>query len=298
MARMLFLMVIGTVLALAGYGVGRTYFKLTDGFGPQELAGQFEYDNAWDIGPTSDEVRKLLSQKYTYMAKGTQSYVLRSQDDKYVVKFFKKKHLNFPEWQETLSRLPVIGRIFSETKQRRNEKRKTTFAGCKLAYDYMPEDSGIVYIHLNTSNDLPQELTIVDKMGWEHQINPNECSFYIQKKGVALYPELQRFKASGDVIGASKALNDLFSYLIQRSERGIFDRDSNYINNLGFIEGNAATLDIGCITTDQLIRNPREYSRRIVEHTQAIRQWIEANFAELLPEFEKSINTFKEHASS
>ncbi|MDP1836641.1 MAG: hypothetical protein Q8K75_12040 [Chlamydiales bacterium] len=290
--RFLVLAVIFGFLTLGTYGIGRVYFKLTDGFGPSAIAVG-STDKYWAIAPLTPEqedlIHSLLAQKYTYMAKGTQSYVLNSNDDEFVLKFFKKKHLDFPQWQKVLIGFPLVGASFAETERRREDKRERIFSGCKLAYQSMQQDSGIVYIHLNVSDDLPASMTIVDKLGIEHHINPNDYSFYIQRKGIAVYPALKRFKAEGDVQGAAEALDKLFKYMVQRSQRGILDRDPNYINNVGFLNEEAATLDVGNVTFDPLIRNPREYARRIVDHTQAIRRWIDTNFSELLPAYEQSV---------
>lgn len=282
---------------MAVYSLGRRWFSETDGFSPSAIAGEFPFNPAYEVGSLTGEeqelLSRLLSQKYTYMAKGTQSYVLLSDDGEYVLKFFKRKHLDFPWWQRPLAYLPFFGNSVAQSQIRRAQKRERIFSGVLLAYQKMRADTGIDYIHLNPTVHLLPTIEIADKRGELHEIDLNPTSFYFQKRGESLYAALRRFKAADDVDGAAAALQDLLNYLVARSQRGILDRDPNYVNNVGFINGRASTLDVGNLTFDPLIRNPREYSRRIADHMVAVERWIGLNFPQLLPRFKKMLAPFQ-----
>lgn len=284
-------------LSGVGYGLGRLYFHLTDGFGPDSIASGFSYERAWDIGDLDNEkqaqVTALLDRSYRYMAKGTQAYVLLSDDGLYVIKFFKQKHLEQPTWKENLADIPLIGGGARASLERRSAKRRKIFTGCKIGYDSMQEDSGVVYVHLNPSENLNRDLLFFDKMGYAHHINPNEVAFYIQKKGVPVHRALLAFKEAGDTEGAALALAGLLNYLVERSERGIEDSDPNILNNLGFLDGQPATLDLGGLYRDKREKNVDELKSAVIQRTQVIQRWIELNYSELLPRYAEVIQRFQ-----
>ncbi len=289
--RLRYILVLGILLCC--YGGGRAYFHYTDGFSVSGISAPWTYDARWEVGSLSEakraDLRDILSQKFYYLAKGTQSYVLASEDGRYVIKFFKQKHLRFPRWMETASSFPLVGDSLKRKRQRRSSKRDKIFAGCKLAYETMQKDSGVAYVHLNPSDWLDRELTIVDKLGLEHTIDPNAIAFYIQRRGESVHVAFQRFSQEEDFDGAKAALRDLFSYLEERSERGILDRDPNYINNLGFIDAKAGTLDVGNLTMDPMIKNRVEYSRRMIDHTAGFRGWLESQLPPVVEEYDAQI---------
>lgn len=89
------------IVAVLLFGMGRLYFRLTDDFRLGNITYDMPHHDEWDIPKLSDEERQrldsILSQKFTYIGKGAQSYAFGSDDGKYVLKFFKFKHLT-PHW--------------------------------------------------------------------------------------------------------------------------------------------------------------------------------------------------------
>ncbi len=282
------------LVCAAGYGVERYYNHLTQGFGPSAIATTFPYDAVWDMSPLStdqrEELEQLFTQKFSYLGKGTQSYVLESDDQRYVIKFLKGKHLHFSDSLKGLFSIPVIGRWLEADFSRRDAKRKKIFTGCRLAYEEMQADSGVLFVHLNPSDDLPNRLLIIDNLGRQELINPNTVPFYIQKKGVPFHVTLSRLKQKDDREGGRQAIRALFAYLVDRSQRGIYDRDNNSCNNLGFINEHMATLDVGNLSKDERLSDPHVYVSSITAHTVGIRRWIDVNWSELADEYEAQIS--------
>lgn len=264
-------------------GAGRLYFILTDGFSPRAVAPA-------STSPNQGDPADLLCKKYIYLAKGAQSYVLASEDGEYVIKFFKKKHFTIPIWQKRLFSLPVVGKICMETDLRRKKRAEQTFTGCQIAYQKMRESSGVIYIHFTPTDHLPP-LSMVDKMGYHHLIDLNSAAFYIQRKAVTLCSLLQKCQLKGEIEKASCALNALFAHLTDRSALGVVDRDTNYMNNLGFIKGRAATLDVGSLAIDA--ETSTTYCSTIIEHTKGMRDWIETHFVQMLPIYESNIDKLR-----
>lgn len=283
------------VLVLFGglYGLGRLYFYATDGFSPSAFTAPLVYDTALSIEPLPMdkrvEIQEILNQPFRYFAKGTQSYVLISEDGKYVLKFFKQKHLKPPILAQIGTYLPLASKHANRIIEQRKEKQARLLHACKLGYDCMVNDSGIVYLHFNPTNYLQDKLIIYDKIGTIHTINPNEVGFYLQLKGTPLRKYFIQFRNSEDLEGAKKALSELFHYLVDRSHRGILDRDPNFGNNLGFFGDRPGNLDVGAVELDVLIKNPVEYKRRIVDHMSSFHRWLMFEYPELVSSYEREL---------
>lgn len=282
------------IIGWAGYRVERHYYKLNDGFSVQGISAPMTYKAAWDTAALDTEkhsqIQSILCQRFTYLAKGTQSFVFVSEDGRYVLKFFKQAHLRLPWYRELASGIPVVNQIVQNKTRRREAKQEKIYSGCKLAYEAMQPETGLFYLHLNPTTDLPTALTLIDKQGSVHVVNPNELSFYLQLKGTPLFALFLDFKDHHDLVGAQAALSKVFDYLITRSRRGILDRDPAYAQNLGFLGDQAGNLDVGNLVEDPLIRNPIEYRRRIQEYLVDLRTWLVNWYPELVPAYDERLS--------
>ena len=70
------------------YGTGRLYYAVTAGFTIGNITSDFSYNEKWATAALTssqrDQVKQILSQKFSYLGKGCQSYVFTSDDGKYV----------------------------------------------------------------------------------------------------------------------------------------------------------------------------------------------------------------------
>ena len=81
------------IFAISLYGLGRLYYAVTDGFTIENITSSLPFDESLETRPLNEEEKTLvdliLDQKFTYLGKGCQSYVFLSEDQQYVLKFFK-----------------------------------------------------------------------------------------------------------------------------------------------------------------------------------------------------------------
>lgn len=279
---------------LGGVLTWHTNQSRTDGFGPNSIFMNSSFEPQWDYDvkqvTSSDALRKILAQRYRYIGKGTQSYVLASQDGLYVIKFFKKKHLHIAPWVQKMLQVPLLSQSINAKIQRRETRKKELFMGCITAARYIPEQSGLVYLHLNPGQ-IPyiSTLSIVDKQGGVHQIELASTSFVIQRLGKSALDQLRCWRDNREHEEARDGLAALFHYLVERSKKGILDRDTNYGNNLGFVNGRVVTLDLGRLVHDELIMNPAEYKRRIATSMAQVRFWVSTYYPELLQYYDRQI---------
>lgn len=286
------------VLCTAGYGAGRLFFHWTDGFYHGSILGDQLDRPEWNLKEIADgdkaEIEKMFSRPFRYLSKGTQSYVFESEDGQYVIKFLKQKHLNMAKPLEWAENIPFFSSPIQAKRQRREEKRVKIYTGWKLAYEEISQDTGVLFCQLNPTDRFTSTLTLIDKVGRKHVYDPNELVFYIQKKGVPLLTYLNKKRNEGDLPGAKKALRKLFTYLVDRSKRGVYDRDPAYTQNLGFIDDQPVNLDVGNLRIDPMITDPAEYLPRIKIHTLALKYWIEQHYPELEEEYQKNLEAMHE----
>lgn len=280
-------------LGVVGYGINRWQNQLTDGFSVEGITSPLVFEPAWALEPLElqkkQEIEHLMEQPFHYLAKGTQSFVFLSEDGQHILKFFKQRHLRKPWYSSLLAHIPFATHYIDKKIERRTQKQEKIFSGCKLAYEEMQEETGVFFIHLNPSDDLPRELVLIDKLHKKNIVDPNHLAFYLQRKGTPLYTAFQQYRDRDDLAGAQSALNRLFAYLESRSQRGILDRDPAYAQNLGFIGERAGNLDVGNLTKDPLVKNRVEYKRRIQEHLIDLRGWLIVHYPALVPTYDESL---------
>lgn len=169
-------------------------------------------DPRWRVENTID-ISPILSQPFYYLGKGCQCFVFLSADQSCVIKFFKEKHL------------------------KKKDRRQKVFDGCFLAYHFLQEDCGLLYMHL-CQEPLPvQMITLYDKLGFAHTIDLEMHSFYIQKKGT---PFLSL--SEDEKIQYSEAINSLIN---KRALADIADKDPALYQNLAICEGRPIFVDVG-----------------------------------------------------
>src|SRR5690349_15990834 len=118
--RRLLLFILFVSLMLSLPGLAR---KLTHGFRIGKLHLDFPYQPQWEIA-CDPAIERILRQPFTFLGKGSQSYVFESQDGQTVVKLFR------------FDRPDAI----------------QLFDACKLAYDSLRDETGLLYIHLNITH--------------------------------------------------------------------------------------------------------------------------------------------------
>lgn len=195
------------------------------------ITSNLNYNPAWEVAPLSSEeqakIHKILSQPYSYLSKGVQSFVFASQDGQYVIKFFRHDHLSPPFWRSK--------------KETRHHK---DFLSYKMAYESLKQQTGLVFLHLNKSG-LDQTLDLVDKIGIHHPLPLGRYEFLIQKRASLLYNALDEMIQSNRLDDAKETLTKLVRLLAHRSQLGISDKDPDLNTNFGVIGTDPIQIDVG-----------------------------------------------------
>lgn len=270
----------------------------TDGFSMAFIHSDLAYNPAWETRPISQgtraELENVFSQKFRYLDCGGQSFVFVSENNQYVIKFF--KHRQFRKPYSFFLRLPLPG-VLELSRLRKLDralfKLNRDFTSYKLAYEELQEETGLIYIHLNKEAELKQTLNIVDKIGIEHEIDLDKIEFVLQKRADQLYPHIDALMARGDLIGAKRTLHSILEVIVGRCKKGIFDEDPRIHNNLGLIGQRVIFIDVGRFVRDPERCLPSVYMndlRTIIN--KRFRPWLEKCHPQLITDLDDEIDKF------
>lgn len=287
---------VGLLLACAvAYGAGRLYFYVTAGFTLGNISSTLPYDSRWDIGTLppkkKESVQTALSQVYTYLGKGCQSYVFLSADGKYVLKFFKYQRFRPQEWLNYFSFIPAVDTYRLEKIEKKKEKLNNLFTSLKVAYDELQPETGIIYIHLNKTHDLGINLAIVDKTGFTHHLDLDQYEFMLQKRAEMLTSTLDKWMTSGQSEKAKRLIDELLDVISSEYQRGLGDNDHALMQNTGVLEGHPVHIDAGQFARNEKFKETKVAKQELFNKTYKFRFWLKKHHPELSQHLEARLQT-------
>ncbi len=221
-----------TLSFLILFSFGRVWFYLTDGFSSSGLAAPVE---GLSVVELTHEAKDALSMRYKYQGKGCQSYVFASSDGAYVLKFFKRKHLEPPPLANILP-ASLKNRLYGK----REQKRELLYGGYELGFMRAKESSALVYIHLSPSG-LDIQTLIEDKLGREERLDLQAYAFVLQKRGVPF----NEWVKGQDNLAIRQAKFKIENLLQERVDRGLCDLDPAVEQNIAMIGDTPFFTDLG-----------------------------------------------------
>lgn len=271
------------VTAFSGYFIVREQNRKTDGFSVQRIASIFADDPKWDIIVTPLQVQAAntaLSQPYKYLAHGFQCYAFVSQDDKYILKFIRQQRLQPSLIVQLLPN--IFFKSVKQEKERLGQKRANyLFRSLKVAFEDVPHETGLLFVHLNKTKNTHPQVTIYDKAGTKYIIDLDSHEFVLQKKAEAIKPMLSKLVKSGNLHEAKLRIDQIFTLLTTCAKKGIADLDNQLIrkNNLGYLTDQAIYIDTGKITRKESIKTLARFKVDL-KRLQPLYEWLQ----ELSPE--------------
>jgi len=217
-------------------------------FNPSQVQSKFPPRPEWDVklSPNHDKFFYILSQQtLNWLGRGMQVIVFETQDGKYVVKFVQLSRL-----KENTDRGFFQNLFSKETKAKREERlrhREEIFSSSKMAFEELQDETGIIYIHLNRTDDKLRGIKLVDRNGQSHRIRGDDASFVVQKKASYVIPTLTKLMEKGELSAAKQRINHIFDLLLSLACKGFVDGDDALIrnNNMGFTDDRAIYIDTG-----------------------------------------------------
>lgn len=256
----------------------------------EKLFSGFSPNPDWDVS-VKEPPRELLQQPFTFLGKGVQCYAFESADKTVVLKLFKHYHA-WPS-NSVLRELSLPSFLENKRKQTllaRYERVHAIYSSCKIAMEEMPEETGMLYLHLNPTSHLNQKLTFFDKLGIRHEINLDTTPFLLQKKGVVAFEKLSLLMKEGQVEKTKQAISSLLQLIVRRCEKGIVNTDPIVRRNMGYIGETAIEIDTGSFVKNAFCKKPYEIKREVFFETLELKEWLEKHHPDLLAYFQENLD--------
>lgn len=240
--------------------------KQTDGFRLQEIFSDVETCASEET--SSQEISSHLLQSFTYLGKGEQFYAFLGEDEKTVLKFFRHR--------------TSLKQIFGL------EKRDLTplFESAKLAYERLKEETALIALHLNTTENLLPTVTLFDNLGIAHQIELDRTEFILQQRAEPFCTALETKMSRGDVEGAKRQIRSLMGALCAQCEKGVHNSDTAFKRNFGAIGERAVCIDIGSLWQDDRVKAKENAQEEIARTSARLQRWLKKHYPELLNTYE------------
>ena len=279
-----------TALLAIFLGIERLCHLATDGFSVFKITHDLPQITTQET--PNALIDTILSQKFTYLDSGAQSYVFVSEDSQYVIKFFKFQHMRIPPW---ISYLPLPKSLDNYRNLKITKKNliiSKLLLSYNVAYDLFQKETGLIYLHLNkTKRPLP--LHLIDKIGIHYFLEGSNLAFVIQHKGTLLYEVLDQDMKKGEIQHAKDIISSLLNLSILRCQKGIGDQDPDFRTNFGLIDNKIVQLDTGRFYLDEKEKNPEIYKNELYRITRNFRTWLSKNHPELISYLDTSIERIK-----
>lgn len=279
-------------LGLAIYFVGRYYEKRNDGFSVEKITTQFGNDPKWDVRATPEEIHKantILCQPFYYLGRGFQCYAFVSSDDKYVLKFFRHQRLRPPVIYDWLPDLSYIRALKNEKCATRAKRAKCLFKTVAVAFKYIPEETGLIFAHLNKTQKVHPRVIVYDKCGQKYEISLDDREFLLQHKALHCKPEIAALMKGGMFGDAKRRIDQIFELLVTCARKGIMDTDKALItrNNLGFLADSAIYIDSGRIIRKSGLKTRKRFAEDL-RRLHPLYTWLVKEYPELGAYFVKA----------
>lgn len=261
-------------------------------FSLDEISKPLPFYEKWEINPLSHEekqdLEEALKQPYSYLGKGAQSFAFLSKDGRYVIKFFKFKHLQLNFIQSIIPEFGPLKKWKINKLKEKSKKLEKLFDAYRLAFEVHRKESALVYVHLNPTEESLPALEVLDPSGKKVTLNLDTIPFLIQRKVEITRSIFERLLKAKKIEEVKMKINHIVELYLSEYQKGLFDHDHGVMHNTGFIDDFAVHLDVGKIYFDEAIKIPENAYLDLVKIGWKIREHMLRKF----PEHEKEITSY------
>ena len=226
------------LLVCLGIRLDRYFFKKNDSFCPKFIQPNWRYCPKNETLPLSERIKEIFDQPFTYLAKGKQSFVFKSEDQQWVIKFI---------------RLPRYARSFSLKRSEKSSYLTRTLQSCKESYENLGKETQVAYAHLEPSSSLNKKIHLIDRYQKSYFLELDSFPFAVQKYGRSFFSVFYESDKKKKLI---KKTIQLYSKLY---EKGYIDRDPILDKNFGIIGNEPFILDIGQLEKCEKLPSKADY---------------------------------------
>lgn len=252
------------------------------GFRLGKTACDLPLNPEWSVGEISLEleaqIQAIFARPFSYLSHGGQSFVFESENKEFILKLFRASTKPHP-WRNRLRRLIYDGKKRLDPE----EKIKRLFSACKLAYEQASDLTGLVYIHLNSTDKMLPVIVLRDSLRRVHTIDLNRCYFALQRKGKPIRDVFSETVKNNDKKRFLQLTQSFVSLLKERTQRKLCNSDTKVGPNFGFLDDCAIEWDFGNYYIDEQLEDPTYRNKEIrvfFEHLQSYLKRISPNWSQ------------------
>ena len=265
------------------------YYAATEGFSTDRICTPSVTSHKVVTHSSSPFPNELKNTLFTYMKKGSQAYAFQSQDGTYVLKLFKRHHMQDALW---LHKIPTFGPLTSWKNlllAKRKKRLLLTLQSYTIATDQLQKQCAILAYQLEPSCLETIPVTLEDGIGRKHMISLSSCGFILQKKASLVFPSFSHWIKNKEYEAAQTALRSLVAIISERSKLGIQDVDPDLHKNAGFIGTEAIFIDVGSFTKKEAPLSKEAFQYDIIKISKELREWLNVKDPSLAIFFDKTI---------
>lgn len=243
-----------TLIAIAAvYSMGKFAHRQTHGF--SYLNFTIKAPSDYTLKSSQLKNPSILEQNFSFFGYGGESLVFVSDDDKWVLKLFKKHRLYPYREFAFLKAIPVVNKILSK-----QELIYTRFwDSLKIQADKLQDVSFLEYIHMPSSREKPLNIRLKDPLGSYHSLDLSKVCFVIQKKG-ELFRDV--YLSESNDYARQCMLEKLVHFYKKLDEKDMKIWDNSISRNMGWLNDEPFLIDTG--STSQ--KNPDESFQYTIKH--------------------------------
>ncbi len=221
------------------------HVQAPSGFAFKKVVSHHTYQSKWDTGPLTEGQKLLLakvaSQPFDYLRSEETCYVFVSRDKSLLFKLFNQTYMQTRSLFNItpFKYIPYFGRQQAIKRMKNTNWRNRAFTSCLAAYQRFAKQTGLLYLHLNKTNEIKKKVTLFPKKGAKVCIDLDSMEFLIQKNGVPVCTYLEEIMAKNNIEKARQAISSIFDLIIARGRAGIAEFDGDHDYQIGFIDGRA-----------------------------------------------------------
>ena len=222
--------------------------------------------------------------RFHYLAMGKHTYAFISEDKKWVLKFL-RYHKFKPHFWKRLS-------FFSKDKRekdilQRNERLSFLLQSHVIASTYLKEETGLIYYQEPLAKD-SLVVTLVSGLGREKKVDVNQYGFVLQKYFPLYGEKLSKLLEKKEPELIQKLFSSYFEVIAARFGKGFVNKDrKGWDRNYGVDQtGTVFEIDLGGFQ-----QHTSEKDWEIKQCSRDFREWLQKNEKDLLPFFEKELQS-------
>ena len=209
----------------------------------------------------------VAAQEFHYIGHGGQAVAFASEDNRYVLKFFLTRQMHGAKKYPIPKPTHFIPSHREKRKKQREKVRERSLYKAMhnyaIAFEKIPEKTGIIALHLNASKEPLPTVILKDFSGKKHVVDLTAASFVFQHKALLVKEKLATLPQEED---KQKTIASLRLFFEERAKSGFIDTERSFMinDNYGFLGDTPIQLDVGNIEfLEDLQKSPEEEISRM-----------------------------------